>query len=229
MTEKELIGRIRELGQIKPSRDWVVLTKNQILGPEPKGILFPFLRLASISLGATLLILFGLFYFAQKALPGDFLYPIKKIAERGQAFLVSETELPKIQLELANKRLEELNKIVEQNEVKKLPLALNELQTSTSRAAKNLVKVKKINREIVENTLKFEKTKEKIENSLATQIEIKEEENPTKIVAEYLIKDLEGRTLSEEEKEIFTQAKKDFENGDYSTSLEKILILSNNK
>jgi len=33
--EKDLVGKIRLLRQIKPRKDWVVLTKNQILGEEP--------------------------------------------------------------------------------------------------------------------------------------------------------------------------------------------------
>jgi len=36
MTEKELIGKIRGLRQIRPNRDWVSLTKSQILGEEKK-------------------------------------------------------------------------------------------------------------------------------------------------------------------------------------------------
>ncbi|TSC53743.1 MAG: hypothetical protein LiPW31_313 [Microgenomates group bacterium LiPW_31] len=34
MNEKELISKIQELRQIKPRKDWVVLTKTQILGEQ---------------------------------------------------------------------------------------------------------------------------------------------------------------------------------------------------
>ena len=34
MEEKELIAKIRELRQIRPNKDWVVLAKSQILGQE---------------------------------------------------------------------------------------------------------------------------------------------------------------------------------------------------
>ena len=51
MTDKQLIGKLRKLRQIKPRKDWVILTKSQILGQEPSGQ----------DLRATILIIRGLF------------------------------------------------------------------------------------------------------------------------------------------------------------------------
>ncbi|MDI6603517.1 MAG: DUF5667 domain-containing protein, partial [Patescibacteria group bacterium] len=169
-------------------------------------------------------VLIGVFGFAQHSLPGDLLYSIKKATEKGQAVFVSEAEEPNFQLELANKRLEELKTIAEKNEVTKLPPAIKEVQNSASKAAKNLVKSKKVDQKTVENVLKFEKTKEEIENNiLATQLGIKEEENPTKIYVEYLIEELEKRTLTEEDEEILNQMKELVEEGKYAEALELYL------
>ena len=48
-----------------------------------------------------------------------------------------------------------------------------------------------------------------------------------KQTAEYLIADLSQRTLSEEDQALLTEAKQDFEAGDYAGTLEKIWLLSN--
>lgn len=240
VTEKELIAKIRELREIKPRKEWVFLTKNRILGEEKlessrffrigeffSGLFVqPRLIYASLTL---LFIIFGLFGFAQNSLPGDLLYPIKKITEKSQAVFVSKEELPKLQLELANKRLEELNKIAQTNDVKKLAPAITEFQENVDRAVKSLVKSKKIDKELVEKTAMIEKTREEVEKVLGTNIGTEEYENSLAKIVESQLKDLENRSLTEEQKEILEKAKSDFENGDYSQALEKVLILSENK
>jgi len=251
MEEKKLIGQIRELRQIKPNKDWVALTKSRILG-EKKIELTPiflssvghYLRLffgwRPIYAGLIIVfVLFGLFGFAQNSLPGDPLYPIKKISERAQAVFVSEEEKPAFQLKLANERLEELAKIVEANQMKKLASAINEVQASIAQTSQNLREVKepekeKIAKTIVEQTQKLKGTKQKIEEVLATKIGTEESEKELeealipyyKIVAGSQIKDLEERTLTEEQEDILTQAKEDYEAGNYFDALIKILILS---
>ena len=234
MTEKELIGKIRELRQIKPNRDWVVLTKSQILGEEKKYtslflFLFPVLKLRPVYAGLIVVfILVGLFGFSQNSLPGDLLYPVKKITEKSQAVFVSEEELPKYNLEIANKRLEELNQIAQTNQVKKLAPAISEFQANISEAAKSLAKVKGQDVEkIVAQTKKLEENKKKVEEVLATKIETEELDNALAQIVESQIKDLEGRTLTEKQEALLAQAKEDFEAGNYSDALIKILILPN--
>jgi NADH dehydrogenase/NADH:ubiquinone oxidoreductase subunit G len=227
MTEKELIGKIRELRQIKPNKDWVILTKSQILGEEDNQlrVLVNLFRPAYAGL-IVVFVLFGLFGFAQNSLPGDILYPIKKITEKSQAVFVSEKEKPKLNLELANKRLEELNQIAEKNEVKKLAPAINEYQASVSEAAKNLVKLKKVDREIIEKSLELAKNKEKAEKTLGINIGNEETEESLndlyKTQAEYLINDFKNRTLTDEQKIALEKAEKEFDSGNY---LEVLTIL----
>jgi len=228
MTEKELIGEIRKLRQIRPSQDWVSLTKIQILGDvevRPQPFYFPFFKPAYA--GLIVVVLFGLFGFAQNSLPGDILYPIKKITEKSQAVFVSEKELPKYNLEIANKRLDELNEIAQTNQVKKLASAISEFQTNMSEAAKSLAKVKGQDVEkIVAQTKKLEENKKKVENVLATKIETEEFDSALSQLVEREIKTLESQTLTEEDESLFEEAKADFSAGNYSQALEKILILS---
>jgi len=241
ITEKELIGKLRELRQIRPSKDWVVLTKNRILGQEEKIELTPFSfwkpALATVTAFG---ILFGIFAFSQSSLPGDLLYPIKKITEKAQAVFVSETEKPQASLELANKRLEELTKIVETNQVKNLAPAINEFQASVSEAAKNLSRIDATSsdpvvvKRFVEQAKNIEK-KAKEAKSLGVVIEdeeleeLQEASNKLELgllvsVLKNMISDLENRTLTEKQEEILSQMRELAEEGEYSEALELYLI-----
>lgn len=221
MIEKELIGKIRELRQIRPRKDWVVLTKGQILG-EPKISFFPFFKpvLATVT---ALGILFGVFSLAQNSLPGDFLYSIKKITEKGQAVFVSEEEKPVFQLKLANDRLEDLTKA----QAKNLAPTLSEFQASVFQAAKEIVEAEKPNiKEIVQQTKKLEENKQKVEALGVVLGETEKLDNALAQLVEREIEELASQTLNENQEELLEEAKESFEVGDYNQALEKILILS---
>lgn len=237
MTEKELIGKIRELRQIRPRKDWAVLTKRQILGETPEigwaSVLevFPRLVFQYKPAFATLIILgilVGAFGFAQNSLPGDSLYLLKKISERGQAVFVSQEEKPAFQLKLANERLEDLAKAPAKN----LAPTISEFQANISEAARNLAKIDAttsdpvIIKKIVEETKKLEENKQKIE---ALGVVIGEEgtmelDNALGKVVENLIEDLETRTLTEEKEKVLEEMKELCQNGKYSEALEVYLI-----
>src|SRR4030042_610036 len=235
MTENELIGEIRKLRQIKPNKDWVVLTKDRIIGEadrERVSIIsfFPVLRPVYAGL-VFVFIIFGVFGISQNALPGDLLYPIKKITERSQAIFVSEEELPKVQLELVSKRLEELSQITQKNDVKKIAPAIQEFQANLSKAAGNLTKTKNSDvPQIVSEIKKIKESKENIESSLATVIgesEMRDLDSALLQLIEREIKYLEVTTLTDAKKEIFLKAVEDFKAGNYSEALEEIWLLSN--
>lgn len=243
MTEVELIRKIQELKKIKPRKDWVVLAKREILGQPPTTFrefswlsifspkkwwgVFPYqYRLVLASLIFLGILITGALSFAQNALPGDLLYSLKRITEKSQAVFVSEEEKPKAQLELANKRLEELTKIAEQNQTQRLAPAINEFQASVSQVAKDLKKPKKLTKEIIDQTKKLEENKEKVEALGVVVGETEELENALSQLVEREIKDLEKRTLTEEQQEILEKTKEDFEAGNYSEALIKILNLS---
>lgn len=225
MIKSQLVRKIRQLKKVKPKKDWVLLTKTQILGQETTFNLLPFLRPAYAGAFA-LLLLAGLFEFSQGALPGESLYYFKKIVERGQIILSSEEERPRMNLELANKRLEELNQIVQKNEVRKLAPAMDEFRANASAAAKNFTNVKKISKEIVVQIQKFEENVEKVEKALATKIDTEEYDNALPQLVEREILELEEKTLSEDDEVILRAARQDFEAGDYSEALIKMLVLS---
>ena len=222
------IKQIKELKKIRPRKDWVLLTKEQILGEEKRTEWFPFFKPAYAGVIA-LALLFGLFEFSQGAVPGEPLFALKKISEKSRTFFCSKTEKPKRNLELANKRLEDLNRIAQNNEGRKLAPAINEFQANVSDAARNLSKLERADSEILDQTKKLDENKKKIEEALATKFgedAYKEYMGAVVGVVENQIKDLERVPLSEEKEKLFEKAKQDFENENYSEALIKIWELS---
>ena len=225
MRKSQCIRKIRELKRVEPRKDWVLLTKTQILGAEPALNLFSFAKPVFAGFFALLFVL-GIFQFSQSAVPGESLYYFKKIVEKSQIFFSSEEERPRMNLELANRRLQDLSQIAEKNEVKKLAPAMNEFQAKITEAAQNLTKVKKINREIVVQIQKLEENEQKVEEVLATKIETEEYDNALAQLVEREILEMEEKTLTPEDELLLEGAREDFENRDYSDALVKILDLS---
>lgn len=242
MTESDLIQKIRLLKQIRPRKDWALLTKKELFKEEIPSFktsrdpfslilaIFPraFLnyRFAVATLVFVGILVSGAVNFAQNSLPGDFLYPVKRVAEKSQTIFVSGEERPKAQLELANKRLDELTKVAENNQVQKLAPAINEFQASLSQAAKDLKKPKKLTKEIVDQTKKLEENRGKVEALGVVIGESEEFSNSLKEIVQREIEDLQTRSLSESQEKLLREAKEDFEAGNFAGALEKIWLLS---
>ncbi len=227
LTENELIGKLRELRQIKPRNSWVSLTKTQILGEEPKFTFFPYLKPAFAGFIA-IFVFIGIFSYdlVRNSLPGDLLYSIRKVAHEGQAVFISDEGKPAFQLKLANDRLEDLTKAP----VKNLAPTINEFQANISEAAKNLAKSDAatsspgVIKQIVEQTQKL-KENMKIAASLGfTTGDIEATGELDKATAEYLIKYLDTLTLSEAQENILVEMQKLFGEKKYSEALELYLI-----
>lgn len=240
MQDADLIKKIRLLKQIRPRKDWALLTKRELFKEPTTSREISFLSIFSLGKWwgvnyrfalATLLfvgiLVSGAVNLAQNSLPGDFLYPVKRISEKGRAVFVSEKEKPKAQLELANKRLDELTQIAEENQVQKLAPAINEFRESLSQAAKNLKKPQKLTREIVDQTKKLEENREKVEALGIVIGESEEFSNSLKEIVQREIKDLEGSVLTENQEKLLKDAKEDFEAGNFTGALEKVWLISN--
>jgi len=249
MKQSQLVRQLKSLREVKPSDNWVAFTKERVFAGEPEqaGIresIFSFFPVFHYKLALapviSVLVLIGLFGFTQNTIPGDFLFSVKKMTENAQLSLSSGVEKPKTQLRLANKRLEELSRIAENNQTRNLDPAIREFQSNIISAAKNLAMFD-INvtssdplviKELVAETQKLSENKEKVESVLGAVIGDTEELDNAisqleKQTAAYLIADLERRTLSENDTLLLNQARDDFNAGNYATSLERIWILSN--
>ena len=230
MTEAELIKKIKTLKEIKPRKDWVVLTKTQILGNvevRPQLFLFPFFKPAYAGLFLFLLLI-GLAEFSQGALPGDPLYSLKRISERTQSVFVSKEEQPKLQLELTNKRLEELNKVAEANQVKRLAPALNEFETTKIAAKKEVVnsiknksgkEATKVAKDIAPKLADLNEKEKKVYATLNIESTEGTEQTAEKAVVEILIKDAKNSTLTEEQKTDLVKVEEYYKMEDYQEAL----------
>ncbi len=230
MTEKELITKIQGLREIKPREEWVFLTKKQIIGEAETQLkvawleVFPrFFFQYKLALASSVLIVIAVitFGFSQNALPGDLLFVIKKATERAQTVFISQDEQLKNRLELANKRLEELNKIAEQNQAKKLATAIEEYQASVSQAAEVAINIKKPEeaRKLVPEIKKLESN---LQNLKSYGVEIGDNENTENIykpVVDVLLKDLENRTLTEDQQKLLVEAQETYGAGNYPETL----------
>jgi len=249
MEDKELISQLQNLRGIKPREEWVFSTKQRILGkeavfeaPAPKRYfvveLFQFFRHMAARPAFVMPVLvafvFGGIMVEQtrNSLPGDLLYPVKIAAEEGRFNLSSEHQAFH-DVELAQRRLSELRRVVELNKTKNLPSTLIEFQASVERASKGLAelvekepeKALQISKEVVQ----LQNGKAQIEQILGTTIG--EEESGelvliTKMLIENELIDLESRSLSGDQKVLFEQAKEAFEKEEYQKALESIWEIS---
>ncbi len=248
MEEYRIIQKIKKLRQIEPEKDWVVLTKKQIVGFEDvqtkhsfsftdqilacltPGVKHKFnYKLALATLGVILVSGGAAIGFSQAALPGDLFYPVRKFADKTGYLFVSKNNQPKLGLEIANKRLEELTIIAQNNQARNLAPAINEFRQSMVEAADRLKIVDgspKITREIVKETEKLRENREKVEALGVVVGETKELNQALSQLAEREIKDLESRALTESQEKLLAAAREDFAKGNFSQALEKLLLLS---
>jgi len=227
MNENQFIQNLKKLNQIQPRKEFIVSAKKEILGESPGFGLFSVLKPVYAGLFC-LFMIFGLFQFSQNALPGELLFQLKKITEKGKTMFASEKERPTLSLFLANERLMDLATIAEEDQAQKLAPAVNEFKLKTVEVAKNLANMTKVSEEIVAQFKELEENKAKIEKVLSTKIKTEEYDNALAQLVERELIDLEQRTLTEQDKEILIQAKEFFENEDYSEALTKILELNHN-
>jgi len=241
MNDTEIINQIKSLKSIRPNQDWVFAVKKEVLSTTSlselktkrkvtfiQTILSMLVQARPVLVNAMFLfIVFGTLGFIENSLPGDLLYPMKKVAEDSRAvFLVSENDISQYKLSMANKRLEELAKIAEVNQVKKLAPAILAFQANIAEATKSLEKVSNI-QELVIESQKLEENKEKMV-SLGIIIGGTEEfDAGLCLFAEREIKAIEDQELSEDQEEILIEMKESFEEGDCNESLLKRWYLSN--
>lgn len=237
MTEKEFISKIKQLRQIKPDPSWVSLTKNRILGQKQCSVetnatlakeasfisVLRSLFLRSILKPAyagllILFIFFGLFGFAQNSVPGDYFYPLKKIAERSRVFFASDQERAQLSLDLAKQRLEELTQIVDKNQTRKLAPAIREFQASLDKAVVDSSSVKKVV-EISKKAKELEARGVVFNQEGVQRLEMESLVN----VLENLINDLENRSLTEDQQKLLSQIEELVKRGEYGTALELYL------
>ena len=242
--EKNLVQKISLLKKIEPKNTWVLFAKTNILGETKeqkvgqKLSLFKELghfvsyvryleRPAYIFAILAFVVLGGIGYkLSQNSLPGDTLYSVRSVIEK--ATTGSDP------LAVAQRRLEDLRKVVEGNMVKNLSQATKDFNLSVAEVSKGLLalvenepdKALQLSHELVQ----LQKDKAQIEQILGAAIGVEETlelTNATKVLVEAEIEDLQERTLTEKQEELLQEAIAAYEANDYEKALESIWSISN--
>lgn len=242
MTEKQLISQLNNLKNIQPSKDWVVFTKDKIFEQteesRPKSILSVFITFIDefqkgekfvfqhkMAFASVLIVVVfsGMFGFAQNSVPGDSLFALKKMTEQGEAVFVTNNYKSIHNFEIAGKRLDDLEKIAQSNDVKNLASALTEYNKTLSKAAETIGQIEKVEDVAVE--VKKIQEKENLIRSFGIEIGDNEDmDNALAVIVERELESLKQRDLTEEQELTLLEIEQIFEQGNYSEALEKILI-----
>ena len=248
MDEKDLVQKISLLKEIKPKDTWVLFAKTRILAQNNAELnaqprkslvgqvehLVSYLRYfnkpAYVFAVLAFVVLGGVGYkVSQNSLPGDALYSVRSAVEKA-----TTGSGPLVSLEIAQRRLEDLRKVVEGNKVKNLSSATKEFNLSVAEVSKDLLalvenepkKALQASRELVQ----LQKDKAQIEQILGASIGVEETlelTNATKALVESELNDLVIRSLTSEQKELLEQAIIAYQAEDYGLSLENIWSISN--
>jgi hypothetical protein len=240
MTDRNLIKQLKALKEIKPREEWALLTKENLFKDEAKenksivsviidaikelqkGERFVFNHKPAFAFSFIAVICIGLFGFAQASVPGDSLFTLKKITEKGQAALISQKDKTKFDFQMVSKRLDDLARVAESNSSRNLSPAINEYKQTASGAVKNLAESNDI-KEIAGGVKKLEQNEEKIK-SLGVEIgENADLDNALLNVVQREITSYESAELTEGELGLLSEAKMYFSEGRYSEALEKLI------
>jgi len=230
MTERNVLSAFKKLKLIVPERSFVLQTKKNVLGNDFGTSLstqivkiFSYFTLSALALGSFVFVL------AQRSLPGDALYSVKKITQKIKiAFINKDKSLA--QLDLINNNFNELNKIVEINDAKKLSPALKEVKSSFKEASVALRDSSpNINKNLVDKITKIENNKKIIEKTLGTAVGNNEYDEYNAVLSDMIekqINNLEQKSLTESQTEILKTAKTKFAEGKFDEALSEILKLN---
>jgi hypothetical protein len=257
ITDKKLIEKLEQLDYIKPDANWVLLTEQKIMAAEPAkqphtswldlnfifkpafSLVFSAIAFVSIAGGAS-------FVLAQGALPGDLLYPLKKVSQNVRMAFVPEQEQPAARLELAKARFEDLSKITrqEKNQGQKLAASIAEAQKTLADASRSLKQAsiadKQATAQQIVGQLESLKIQQKtIEQTIKTDIinDVQKSDLAESAVAYYKlyldnqIEQLENSSLTEAQAVLLLDAKNALADGEVEKALNLVAneIPSQNK
>jgi len=245
MNEKEIIAKLQLLREIKPEKEWVVATRKKIIPQRRQSMWEVFSYLGSKVFRPELRPAFAM---------GVFLATIMSIALFG-LFNINKTQAPVISLnpnvnfndpaqylDLAEKKIQEIEKIAQNDGDGRIIGILQDTQTAIEKAAKSLPSKPENpekTKEIVKKVAEINKKAQEIKQELGVEIDSSvltsktEEmikngiEDTAQELARIQIQMLENSSLTEKQQELFQEAKTLYNQGKYQEALEKILILTN--
>lgn len=231
MTEKELISKLQLLKQIKPKQEWVFLIKNNILSSSPIrqkvveaeynssiGNVFSaiFGRQFAYSVVVFLFIMsVGFFAVIKGILPGS---SSLSVEQNSTASLVSIKD----NVEEFKAKSKTLSSLAKNNSSEDVSLAIKEVEDVAKELTDAVKKDPKLAKEIA---------LEINNNKTYLQIEGSNDLKATsdmlyKTIVEQMIKDLDNTTLTESQQDSLNIIKDLYDEGNYTSALESILLLN---
>jgi hypothetical protein len=233
VTDKELISKLQELKQIKPRKDWVFSVKMSILenNIERKMTLEPvqtwtFSNVLGLIKKRRFAYAFAVFLFIFAGVFGVLKYGFPQNVNVNQVAVLSSTDLLNentLKSNVADFKTKSQNlAMVAKDNLGDTKVALNAMKD----AAKNLTQT-------IQKDPKLAKTVALDVNNNKSLLDVPggndavEVTDVYKTIDEQLIKDLEGVTLTQDQKEEFSRIKDVYSKGaDYSTILRDILLMN---
>ncbi len=234
MDEFTLIKQLESLKSVKADSNWASLSKQSIISKEfekPSFSIFSYLKqpkLAPVYASLIVLFTFTPFIFAQDALPGERLYTFKKIGETVKYAIQGDESAA--QIEQVETRLNELSRITEQtqNQGHKLAAGIKETKQALTKATKQIAKAPEAQKAELVGKIVAQITAIEKKTNAAIMDSDEEYQELFKFFVENEIKEIEEKTLSEEQLKLLNQAKELFNNEDYSEALEMIYQIQPN-
>lgn len=246
MEDRQIIEKLTLLKSVTPRQDWVFSAKSRlmsqmgsssylqgsltsrILGELVLGIRY-FEKPAFAFAGLLLVVGAGLvLQVSSSSLPGDLLYSLKPAQEQVEFAFSPSKERAFVQIEITQRRLDELKQVTAQNRTKDLAAAIKGYQNSVSQVSQTLPGLVDQNPRVALQAgralLEIQKEKLELEQALGTSIgENDSLAEAAKLVVESELKDLKTRTLNEEQTALVSEAVAASEAGEYETALEFLL------
>ena len=236
ITQEQLIESLNQLKGIKPRREWAVLLKSQILSEQKEVIvkaqsvgfmdvisaIFAPKKLVYV-LSSVLFLVVGIFGFAEYTVPGDLLFPVRRMAEQSQAVLTGQTGL-KQDVAIFNSRINDLAQVAKAGNKNSISSAMNEVNANVSELTKNLKNNPAESAQTMKDIAVGLKTLASVSGTdLTGNPEVKD---LYQTVVQSQIADLQKMTLTDEQKKTLTEVENLYDQAKYSDALEKILLIN---
>jgi len=240
MEEIQLIKKLESLKGTKPNTEWVSSAKGLILSRQFEkesnmavfasilntiGSAFETPRVLVPILSALIVGVFGFALITAQTLPGDGLYSLKQAYETARISLLSPEARAVAQMEQADKRLNELDKMAEggENQGKKLAAGIVEVQKALVVASKQLSKLPEDQKAgLVENIISKISKIEKTTNASIIDNKSEDYQALYKFLAFNQIKEFEAnvKNLTDNQLVLLKQAEESFKVSDYVKAVE---------
>lgn len=241
MDEMQLIKKLELLKETRPNAEWASLAKREIMGKvfeaeAPRatfasvlnavGSVFETPRVFAPALAGLIVAVFGFALITAQTVPGDRLYSLKNSWDDFRISTMSPAERAVAQVERADQKLSELDKITEASENQgKLAAGIAEVQKALVVASKELAKLPESQKaELVTNIVSKISKIEKTTNAAIMDEKNEDYQEFYKFLAESEIKELDAnvKSLTIAQLNLLAEAKESFAVADYAKAVEII-------